>query len=148
MFDHLGIVVSDLARAKRFYEAVLEPLGLRLLEDHAQGVEDHTQGVEDHTQGDGTGWLVFGTGVRHSPFFVVGAGRPSFWNASHEAGRSPIHLAFRAPSKQAVDRFHGAGLEFGGRSNGEPGVRRKPFYCAFLIDPDGNNLEAGVYLTP
>jgi catechol 2,3-dioxygenase-like lactoylglutathione lyase family enzyme len=133
MFDHLGIVVDDLARARRFYVAVLEPLGLRLL--------------EDHTQADRTGWLVFGTGARHSPFFVVAAGRPSFWNSAHEAGRSPIHLAFCAPSQESVDRFHDVGVELGGRSNGDPGVRRKPFYCAFLIDPDGNNLEAGVYLT-
>ena len=133
MFDHIGIVVSDLERARRFYEAVLEPLRLRLL--------------EDHTQGDGTGWLVFGSGIRHSPFFVVAAGRPSFWNSEHEPEKSPIHLAFTAPSKEAVDQFHAAGLKLGARSNGEPGERRKPFYCAFLIDPDGNNLEAGVYLT-
>jgi catechol 2,3-dioxygenase-like lactoylglutathione lyase family enzyme len=132
MFDHIGIVVGDLANGRRFYEAVLAPLGLKLL--------------EDHTQADGTGWLVFGTGIRQSPFFVVAAGPPSFWNLRHEAGKSPIHLAFTAPSKDSVDQFHAAGLKVGARSNGEPGVRRKPFYCAFLIDPDGNNLEAGVYL--
>ena len=131
MFDHVGIVVGDLQVGRRFYEAVLAPLGLRLL--------------EDHTQGDGTGWLVFGFGLRHSPFFVVGAGRPS-WNPGHEPGKSPVHLAFSAASKESVDQFHAAGLRLGARSNGEPGVRRKPFYCAFLIDPDGNNLEAGVYL--
>lgn len=133
MFDHIGIVVSDLEKGRRFYEAVLAPLGLRLLEDHAQG--------------DGTGWLVFGNGVRHSPFFVVAAGTPSFWGTGHQAGQSPIHLAFSAPSKDSVDRFHAEGLRLGARSNGEPGIRREPFYCAFLIDPDGNNLEAGVYLT-
>ena len=132
MFDHIGIVVGDLNRSRRFYEAVLEPLGLKLL--------------EDHTQLDGTGWLVFGTGMRQSPFFVVAAGSPSFWNSAHEAGKSPIHLAFSGPSKDSVDQFHAAGLRLGARSNGEPGVRRQPFYCAFLIDPDGNNLEAGVYL--
>src|SRR5689334_3935123 len=84
MFDHIGIVVGDLQSGMRFYEAVLEPLELRLL--------------EDHTQSDGTGWLVFGSGMRHQPFFVVAAGRPSFWNGGHEPGKSPIHLAFRAPS--------------------------------------------------
>src|SRR5215510_8299726 len=133
MFDHVGIVASDLERGKRFYEAVLEPLGHRLL--------------EDHTQPDGTGWLVFGTGRPQSPFFVVAAGRPSFWAAGHEPARSPIHVAFSAPSKDAVDRFHAAGLSRGVRSNGEPGIRRKPYYCAFLIDPDGNNVEAGLYLS-
>jgi len=132
MIDHLGIVVSDLETGRRFYEAVLGPLGLRLLEDHAQG--------------DGTGWLVFGTGVRGSPFFVVAAGRPSFWNSEHEPGKSPIHLAFSAPSKDSVDQFHAEGLRLGARNNGDPGIRRKPFYCAFLIDADGNNLEAGIYL--
>jgi len=70
-----------------------------------------------------------------------------FWSSEHEPGKSPIHLAFTAPSKESVDQFHAAGLKLGARSNGEPGERRKPFYCAFLIDPDGNNLEAGVYLT-
>ncbi|MBV9561190.1 MAG: VOC family protein, partial [Bradyrhizobium sp.] len=125
MFDHIGLVVSDLGRGKRFYTAVLEPLGFRLL--------------EDHTQHDGTGWLVFGTGQRQSPFFVVGAGRPSFWSDGHEPSRSPIHLALSAPSKEGVDRFHAAGLALGARDNGGPGIRRKPFYCAFLIDPDGNN---------
>ena len=134
MFDHVGIVVEDLESGRRFYEAVLAPLGLRLL--------------EDHTQADGTGWLVFGTGMHPSPFFVVAAGRPSFWNPGHEPGNSPVHLAFSAASRESVDRFHAAGLRLGARSNGEPGVRRKPFYCAFLIDPDDNNVEAGVYLTP
>jgi catechol 2,3-dioxygenase-like lactoylglutathione lyase family enzyme len=85
MLDHIGIVISDLERGKRFYQAVLEPLRRRLL--------------EDHTQGDGTGWLVFGSGIRHSPFFVVAAGRPSFWNSKSVPGKSPIHLA----SKESVD---------------------------------------------
>jgi len=132
MFDHLGIVVSDLAAGRRFYEVVLKPLGIRLLQDNVQT--------------DGTGWLVFGTGAPNAPFFVVAAGRPSFWTDGHEAGKSPLHLSFRAPSKDSVDRFHAAGLGLGARNNGDPGVRRKPFYCAFLIDPDGNNLEAGLHL--
>jgi len=131
MFDHIGIVYSDLARAGTFYRAILEPLGIRML--------------ENHTQGDGTGWLVFGSGAPESPFFVVAAGRPSFWDSQHQAGRSPTHVAFRTSSRAAVDEFHAAGLRAGGRNNGDPGVRSRLYYCAFLIDPEGNNVEAGTY---
>jgi hypothetical protein len=58
---------------------------------------------------------------------------------------SPAHVAFKAPSRAAVEAFHSAGLAAGARNNGDPGVRRERYYCAFLIDPDGNNIEAGVY---
>jgi catechol 2,3-dioxygenase-like lactoylglutathione lyase family enzyme len=62
----------------------------------------------------------------------------------------PVHVAFRAPNRKAVDRFHAAGLKAGGRDNGAPGVRpdySPTYYAAFLIDPDGNNVEA-VCFTP
>jgi catechol 2,3-dioxygenase-like lactoylglutathione lyase family enzyme len=131
MFDHVGVVFRDLAQSGRLYGRLLETLGIRLLEDHAQR--------------DGTGWLVFGTGAPESPFFVVAAGRPSFWTASSTPAASPVHLAFRAPSRAAVDRFHAIGLECGATDNGGPGVRRGRYYCAFLLDFDGNNVEAGVY---
>ena len=131
MFDHLGIVFRDLPTAGAFYRAVLAPLGMRI--------------TEDHTQADGTGWLVFSTGALESPFFVVAAGKPSFWAGDHEPGRSPAHVAFKAPSRAAVEAFHSAGLAAGARNNGDPGVRRGRYYCVFLIDPDGNNIEAGVY---
>ena len=58
---------------------------------------------------------------------------------------SPAHFAFKAPSRSAVEAFHDAGLMAGARNNGDPGVRRGRYYCAFLIDLDGNNIEAGVY---
>jgi catechol 2,3-dioxygenase-like lactoylglutathione lyase family enzyme len=131
MFDHLGVICLNLRITGAFYGAVLAPLGIRLM--------------EDHTGADGTGWLVFSTGESESPFFVVAAGRPSFWADGHEAARSPSHFAFKAPSRAAVDAFHDAGVAAGARSNGDPGVRRGRYYCAFLIDPDGNNVEAGVY---
>lgn len=131
MFDHLGLVFRALGPARAFYEPLLATLGVRLM--------------EDHTQRDGTGWLVFSTGAPESPFFVVAAGRPSFWDEGREPARSPVHLAFTAPSRAAVDAFHAKGLSLGGRDNGGPGVRRVRYYCAFLIDPDGNNIEAGVY---
>jgi catechol 2,3-dioxygenase-like lactoylglutathione lyase family enzyme len=131
MFDHLGIVFHNLRKAGDFYRATLAPLCVTL--------------IEDHTSADGTGWLVFSTGAPESPFFVVASGRPSFWTDEHEAARSPAHFAFKAPSRAAVDGFHAAGLAAGARNNGDPGVRRGRYYCAFLIDPEGNNIEAGVY---
>jgi catechol 2,3-dioxygenase-like lactoylglutathione lyase family enzyme len=131
MFDHVGVVFRDLAQSGGFYRTVLATIGLRLM--------------EDHTQADGTGWLVFSTGARESPFFVVAAGRPSFWNETHAAGTGPVHLAFRAPSRAAVDEFHATGLRCGATDNGAPGVRRGRYYCAFLKDFDGNNIEAGIY---
>lgn len=131
MFDHVGIVFSDLEAGGNLYRPLLATLGIRLMEDHAQP--------------DGTGWLVFSSGAPESPFFVVAAGRPSFWTQPDQAALSPAHLAFRAPSRAAVDEFHATGLELGARNNGDPGVRRGRYYCAFLIDFDGNNIEAGVY---
>jgi len=132
MFDHLGIVVKDLRRSARLYAYMLAPLGFKI--------------VEKHRTGPSEGWVVIGSGEPSSPFFVIGAGRPSFWSAESIAGASPVHLCFKAPSHAAVDRFYHAGLAHGARDNGAPGIRRPPFYCAFLIDPDGNNVEAGIYL--
>jgi catechol 2,3-dioxygenase-like lactoylglutathione lyase family enzyme len=131
MFDHVGVVFTDLLRGGDLYKRVLAPLGIKAM--------------EDHTQADGTGWLVFSTGAPESPFFVVGAGRPTWWHAAHIAATSPVHLAFRAPSRAAVDEFHRAGIQAGASDNGAPGVRRGRYYCAYLVDFDGNNVEAGVY---
>jgi predicted lactoylglutathione lyase len=84
---------------------------------------------------------VFGTGDSE-PFFAVSAGQPSFWSTTNTPASSPMHIAFRALSREAVDRFHAVGLECGATSNGAPGVRRRDRYQAFLIDLDGNNIEA------
>ncbi len=131
MFDHVGVVFRNLRRSGSLYTQLLEPLGIALL--------------EDHTMPDGTGWLVFGSGTPESPFFVVAAGPPSFWTPENAAGVSPVHLAFRAPSREAVALFHATGLRCGAQNNGDPGVRRGRYYCAFLLDFDGNDVEAGVY---
>jgi len=132
MFDHVGIVVANLDVARAFYRACLAPLQYRLLQDLAQTPTE--------------GRLVFGRGGRGDPFFVVAAGRPTFWSPANEAGNAPDHLAFVAPNREAVDAFHRAGSQNGGRDNGAPGPRRSSteYYAAFLIDPDGNNVEAGV----
>ena len=127
MFDHLGIVVADLGRSRAFYAACLSALGIRLLEDHSES--------------DGSGWLVFGS-APDAPFFVVASGRPSFWRDPHTAGCSPAHFAFGAASMESVASFHAEGVSNGGEDNGAPG-RRRGTYAAYLIDPDGNNVEAG-----
>jgi catechol 2,3-dioxygenase-like lactoylglutathione lyase family enzyme len=132
MFDHVGIVVRDLKQSARLYTFILAPLGYKI--------------VERHRTGPGEGWVVISGGEPASPFFVIGAGRPSFWGEAATAGASPVHLCFKAPSREAVDQFHRLGLAHGATCNGTPGVRRPPFYCAFLIDLDGNNVEAGHYL--
>jgi catechol 2,3-dioxygenase-like lactoylglutathione lyase family enzyme len=132
MFDHIGIVVKDLKRSATLYGHMLAPLGLKI--------------VEKHRVAPGEGWVVFSNGEAGSPFFVLAAGRPSFWSAEAKVATSPVHLCFKAPSQNAVDRFHQAGLRFNATDNGAPGIRRQPFYCAFLIDLDGNNVEAGCYL--
>jgi catechol 2,3-dioxygenase-like lactoylglutathione lyase family enzyme len=133
MFDHIGIVARDLKASARLYAHLLAPLGIRIVEKHRLAVD--------------SAWVVFSTGRPLSPFFVIGEGRPTFWTADAIVAASPVHLSFSAPSREAVDRFHAAGLAHGARDNGSPGVRRLPFYCAFLIDFDGNNVEAGCYLT-
>ncbi len=127
MFDHIGIVVEDLATSRNFYTATLGTLGYEL--------------IADNTQGDNEGWLVYGLGEA-SPFFVVAAGRPSFWGSDKSPSLSPIHCAFVAPSPSAVDQFHAVGLASGATDNGAPGERSPDTYAAYLIDPDGNNIEA------
>lgn len=126
MIDHIGIVVSDLARSRRFYEACLVPLGLKVLEE-------------------APGFFILGRGW-DEPFLWVGTLRPTFWSEQHRAAGSPIHLSFTAPDREAVRVFHTAGVAAGGVSNGAPGPRQTsyPYYAAFVLDPDRNNIEAGV----
>ena len=72
------------------------------------------------------------------------SGAPALWLYQGAAGGA-VHVALRAPDRKAVERFHAAGLEAGGRDNGEPGLRADyspNYYAAFLLDPDGNNIEA------
>lgn len=131
LFDHLGVAATDLEQSKRFYSSCLAPLGITLLEDHSGG--------------DGPAWLVYGT-ADDAPFFVVSGARPSFWQPANTAGVSPVHIAFVAPTRTSVDGFYRAGMANGGTDNGPPGERASttPYYAAYLLDPDGNNVEAGV----
>jgi catechol 2,3-dioxygenase-like lactoylglutathione lyase family enzyme len=116
MFDHIGLKVSDLEASIRFYRGALAPLG------HA---------LESH----GDGYAGFGP-----------PGAPGLWLYGHKGAAGPgTHVALRAADRAAVDRFHALGLEAGGRDNGAPGLRldySPSYYAAFLLDPDGHNVEA------
>jgi catechol 2,3-dioxygenase-like lactoylglutathione lyase family enzyme len=120
LIDHLQLVVTDLAASKRFYAAVLGALGIPL------GAEG-----EDYF------W--------YDELFI--STKDSKAAIGQLTGR--LHLAFRADSQEAVQRFHRDGLAAGGRDNGRPGERpyHPGYYAAFLLDPDGNNIEA-VYHGP
>lgn len=115
MFDHIGLQVKDLGTAVKFYEAVLKPLGFVLCS-------------RDETSA--------GFGPKDAP---------ALWlYANKQAKPAHTHLAFKAKTHKAVDTFHAAGLE-AGRDNGKPGIRgdyAPNYYAAFLVDPDGNNVEA------
>ena len=122
MLDHIGFSVADLARSRAFYVAALAPLGYGPVMDVTR---EQTGGYE------GTG---FG-----SP------GRPQFWIGTGENRSGPVHVALVASDRAAVDAFHGAALAAGGIDNGAPGLRphyHPNYYGAFVLDPDGHNIEA------
>ena len=122
MLDHMSIAVSDMARSLSFYRHALAPLGI-------------TQLMARGDDGDGTPSHV-GFGTDFKPFFWIGAGEPV---------RGNVHIAFTAASPEVVDRFYAAALEAGGRDNGKPGLRPEyhaGYYGAFVLDPDGCNIEA------
>ncbi len=116
--DHLALSVSDYEKLLRFYEQALAPLGVSKMMSF------------DNAGGKVSG---FGSG---QPFFWVGDG-------GRQGGR--LHVAFGTETRAAVDAFHAAALAAGGTDNGPPGVRahyHPNYYAAFVLDPDGNNIEA------
>lgn len=123
MIDHVGLNVSDVAASKAFYERALAPLG-------------YTVGSEfEDEEGKHVGF--------RSP-----QGRYDFWIAQRGEPTTTAHVSFRVESRDLVDAFHAAGLEAGGRDNGAPGPRPRyhaNYYGGFLLDPDGNNVEAVSY---
>lgn len=124
MLDHLGIRVVDLAQSKAFYTRALAALGYEVVIEH----------------GD---WCGFGKDG--NPSFWIGGSKPSFWRDLHLVATAPIHLAFVAADRASVDAFYAAALANGATDNGAPGVRHEyhsDYYGAFVIDLDGNNLEA------
>ncbi len=123
MLDHVSITVADLPRAARFYDAVMAALGVPCVNrsDVAIGY-----GVRNRPDDDG-----------HTYLSIRAAGGPV-----HADRR---HWCFRAPDRAAVDAFHAAGVASGGTDDGAPGVRahyHPHYYAAFLLDPDGNRVEA------
>jgi catechol 2,3-dioxygenase-like lactoylglutathione lyase family enzyme len=126
MLDHTGFVVTDLAKARRFYDAIARPLGL---------------GTKDIPGQDA--FLLGRSAEQPIPYLWIGTTRPSFWVEGSRAGINQTHVAFVAGSRQAVEDFYQAGLAAGGRDNGKPGPRyNNQYYGAFVLDPDGNNIEA------
>jgi catechol 2,3-dioxygenase-like lactoylglutathione lyase family enzyme len=124
MIDHVGIPVNDYETSKAFYVKALAPLGIRLI---AEVGGDLTESK--------------------SPAAGFGRnGKPDFWiGGEGGVGKNPIHIAITAPDRKAVDAFHAAALHAGGRDNGAPGIRahyHPNYYAAFVLDPDGQNIEA------
>lgn len=122
--SHIGIPVSDIARSKAFYEAALKPLGM--------GVT--TEVGPDQTEAGGT---------------AIGFGTPDtngeFWIGDNEQVGEGVHVAFDADSHEQVDAFYEAAMGAGGKDHGAPGPRPyygPNYYAAFVLDPDGANIEA------
>ena len=122
--DHIGVSVSDFAAAKAFYSTALKPLGITL---QMEVTKAETGGAYE-----GAG---FGT-----------AGKPFFWLGSGGGSATPgVHVAFAADDRAEVDAFYQAALAAGGKDNGPPGLRahyHPTYYGAFVLDADGNNVEA------
>lgn len=122
MIDHTGLVVSDFNTSKAFYAQALSPIGYSLLMELAASVTGHTD--------------VAGFGE---------APKPDFWISRGVANKPPIHVAFRVASRATVDAFYKAAIAAGGTDNGAPGLRphyHPHYYGAFVLDPDGHNIEA------
>jgi catechol 2,3-dioxygenase-like lactoylglutathione lyase family enzyme len=121
VIDHITFGVSNFARSTEFYDRAFAPLGVRRLFDVPP---EHTGGVSVTGYGDD---------------------RPWFWIAEQDATRGKLHVALQTASRLAVDAFHREAVAAGGRDNGAPGVRPHydpNYYGAFVLDPDGHNIEA------
>ena len=122
MLDHISLGVSDFARSRAFYDRALAPLGLKVL------------------MGD------------EATYGGYGDSRPFFWIGRLEGEPSArAHVAFTAPNRATVDAFYGAAIAAGGRDNGGPGLRPQyhpDYYGAFVLDPDGHNIEAVCHTPP
>lgn len=115
MFDHIGLGVSDYEASKRFFLRALAPLNVNVVMEGPHG-------------------LGLGT-----------PGKPSFWLYPTAQQPAPLHLAFTAETRALVDAFYAAALAAGGKDNGAPGLRphyHPDYYGAFVIGPDGHNVEA------
>ncbi len=119
IIDHVGWQVSDYERSIKFYTAALKPLGWKKLREF---------------KWDGGSTAGYGTG-----------GKPFLWISSGGRTAPHVHFAFGSDTRDAVDAFYKAAIRAGGRDNGKPGVRpeyHEHYYAAFVLDPDGHNIEA------
>jgi len=125
MIDHVGFPVSDYARSKAFYEKVLAPLGYTLVMEVQQN--------EHAAKAAG-----FGAG-----------GKPDFWIGGEGGLNRAMHIAIVAKDRAMVDAFYRAAIAAGAHDNGAPGIRahyHPNYYGAFVLDPDGHNIEAVCHL--
>ncbi len=116
MLDHVTIGVSNIDQSKEFYDRALGPLGITRLYEEGEGFA--------------------GYGIGRKAFFWIG------WRDTPQTG---AHIAFTAQDRAVVDRFHREAIAAGGRDNGKPGIRpnyHPNYYGAFVLDPDGHNIEA------
>ncbi len=115
MIDHIGILVTDTERALAFYTKALAPLGYEVI-------------------------------MRFGPHAGMGVNKkPDLWITSEKAPTDKIHVAFRTDKRSVVNAFYDAAIAAGGRDNGPPGTREMyhpHYYGAFVLDPDGHNIEA------
>jgi catechol 2,3-dioxygenase-like lactoylglutathione lyase family enzyme len=119
MIAHVSIGARDIARARRFYDAALKPLGYDCLSSDESSL---------------------GYGAKAAEFWVIGTEHPV-----PADDRSGLHICFAAPDRPSVDAFHKAALKAGGTDNGKPGLRADygpNYYAAFAVDPDGYRIEA------
>jgi catechol 2,3-dioxygenase-like lactoylglutathione lyase family enzyme len=124
LLDHITVMVSDYARSKAFYERALEPLGVKALMEFGQAC---------------------GFGRDGAAAFWIGVGPTSFQTPEHVRVITPQHVAFAARNRNEVDAFHVAALAAGGKDYGAPGPRphyHPDYYGAFVLDPDGHDVEA------
>jgi catechol 2,3-dioxygenase-like lactoylglutathione lyase family enzyme len=124
VFDHVSLNVSDYEVSKRFYEQTLAPLGYSVQLEFAE-------------------WKMAGFGAEGVA--------SDFWIGEREPRAIGTHVAFQAPDLATVDAFHAAGLAAGGTDNGSPGIREvyhPTYYAAYVLDPDGNNVEAVCHDAP
>lgn len=122
MIDHTGVTVSDYSKSLAFYAAALGAIDMAKLMEIPASVTGHTD--------------VAGFGPQ---------GKPEFWISRGTPNVPPVHIAFRVDSRAAVDAFYRAAIAAGGRDNGPPGIRahyHPDYYGAFVLDPDGHNIEA------
>ena len=122
MIDHMGFSVSDYERAKAFYAKALAPLDYSLIMEVTAEQTGHAAAA--------------GFGAN---------GKPDLWFGAEGAMNKPVHIAIRADNRATVDAFYKAAIAAGGRDNGPPGIRphyHANYYGAFVLDPDGHNIEA------